>query len=108
MAVNPQVKDQSIKGLILGAVAYFLVKWNVDAEAQAGIITAVTAGLAYASTKVGDKNVASFLAKAAKEAPKVVAEVAVAVAVEQEKKAVAKKAPAKKAPAKKAQSKSAK
>jgi len=106
MAVNSQVKDQSIKGLILGAVAYFLVKWNVDAEAQAGIITAVTAGLAYASTKVGDKNVASFLAKAAKEAPKVVAEVA--VAVEQEKKAVAKKAPAKKAPAKKAQSKSAK
>lgn len=94
MAVNSQVKDQSIKGVIIGAVAYFLVKWNVDAEAQAGIITAVTAGLAYASTKVGDKNVASFLAKVAKEAPKVVAEVQAEVATQ--------KAPAKKAPAKKA------
>lgn len=106
MAVNSQVKDQSIKGVILGAVAYLLVKWNVDAEAQAGIITAVTAGLAYASTKVGDKGVASFLAKAAKEAPKVVAEVQ--AKVEETKAEAAKKAPTKKAPAKKTATKTAK
>ena len=70
----------------------------MDAEAQAGIITAVTAGLAYASTKVGDKKVASFLAKAVKEAPKVVAEVQAEVAAQ---KATTKKAPAKKAAPKK-------
>lgn len=97
---NSQVADQSIKGLVLGAVAYLLVKWNVDAEAQAGIITAVTAGLAYASTKIGDKNVASFLAKVAKEAPAVIAEVKVEVAKQEAAKAPAKKAPAKKAAAK--------
>lgn len=94
MSVKAQIGDQTIKGVIIGAVAYFLVKNNVDAEAQAGILTAMTTVLAYASTKVGDKGVASFLAKAAKEAPKVVAEVQAEVA--------AKKAPAKKAPAKKA------
>lgn len=99
---NSQVADQSIKGLVLGAVAYLLVKWGVDAEAQAGIITAVTAGLAYASTKVGDKNVASFLAKVATEAPAVIEEVKVEVAKQEAKKAPAKKAPAKKTAAKKA------
>lgn len=101
---NSQVADQSIKGVVLGAVAYLLVKWNIDAEAQAGIITAVTAGLAYASTKIGDKNVASFLAKVVKEAPAVIEEVKVEVA----KQEAAKKAPAKKAPAKKASAKTAK
>lgn len=106
MAVNSQVKDQSIKGVILGAVAYLLVKWNVDAEAQAGIITAVTAGLAYASTKVGDKNVASFLAKAAKQAPKVVAEVQ--AKVEEVKAEAPKPVAKKKAPAKKAAPKTSK
>lgn len=103
---NSQVADQSVKGLILGVVSYFLVKWNVDAEVQAGVITAVTAGLAYASTKVGDKNVASFLAKAAKEAPAIIAEVQEKVAevkAEAPKPAAKKKAPAKKAPAKPAQ-----
>lgn len=98
MSIKAQIGDQTIKGAIIGAVAYFLVKNNVDPEAQAGIITAVTTALAYASTKVGDKTVASFLAKAAKEAPKVVAEVQAEVAV---KKAPAKKAPAKKAAPKK-------
>ena len=103
MAINSQVKDQSIKGVVLGVVAYLLVKWNVNAEAQAGVITAVTAGLAYASTMVGDKNVASFLAKVAKEAPAVIAEVQDKVEeVKQEapKPVAKKKAPAKKAPAK--------
>lgn len=100
---NSPIADQSIKGVVLGAVAWALVKWNVDAEAQAVIITATTTVLAYASTKVGDKKVASFLAKVVAEAPKVVAEVKEEVAKQE-----VKKAPAKKAPAKKAQAKSAK
>lgn len=90
-----QITDQSIKGVVLGGVAYLLVKWNVDAEAQAAIITGVTAALAYLSTKVGDPKVASFLAKAAKEAPKVAEEVKAEV-----EKVAKKKAPAKKAAAK--------
>lgn len=105
---NSQVADQSIKGLVLGAVAYLLVKWNVDAEAQAGIITAVTAGLAIASTKIGDPKVASFLAKVAEQAPAVVEEVKAEVAKVEAKKEPAKKVPAKKAPAKKASAKPAK
>jgi hypothetical protein len=100
---NSQIADQSIKGVVLGAVAWALVKWNIDAEAQAVIITVSTSVLAYASTKVGDKKVASFLAKVVAEAPKVVAEVKEEVAKQE-----AKKAPAKKAPAKKAQAKSTK
>lgn len=102
---NSQVADQSIKGVVLGVVAYLLVKWNVDAEAQAAIITGATTAMAYLSTKVGDPKVASFLAKAAKEAPKVAAEVAKAV---EEKKAEAPKVAKKKAPAKKAAAKPAK
>lgn len=102
---NSQVADQSIKGAVLGAVAYLLVKWNVDAEAQAAIITGATTVMAYLSTKVGDKNVASFLAKAAKEAPKVAAEVAKVV---EEKKSETTKVTKKKAPAKKAAAKPAK
>jgi hypothetical protein len=96
-----QITDQTIKGAALGAVAYVCVKANLDAEAQAVIVTAATTLLAYLSTKIGDPKVASFLAKAVKELPKVAEE----VKVEAEKQAVAKKAPAKKAPAKKAPAK---
>jgi hypothetical protein len=66
----------------------------MDPGAQAALMPVIITGLAYASTKVGDPNAASFLAKAAKEAPAVIAEVQAEVAAE--------KAPAKKAPAKKA------
>ena len=55
---------------------------------------------------MGDKNVASFLAKAAKQAPKVVAEVQ--AKVEEVKAEAPKPVAKKKAPAKKAQAKSAK
>lgn len=102
---NSQVADQTIKGAVLGAVAYVLVKWNVDAEAQAVVITAVTTVLAYLSTKIGDPKVASFLAKAVKEVPKVAQEVAKVV---EEQKAEAPKVAKKKAPAKKAAAKPAK
>jgi hypothetical protein len=94
---NQQVADQTLKGAIVGALSYFLAKANIDAGAQAAIMPLVITGLAYASTLVGDKGTASFLAKASKELPEIVEEVTEEVA---KKKAPAKKAPAKKAPAK--------
>ena len=95
---NQQVADQTLKGAIVGALSYFLAKANIDAGAQAAIMPLVITGLAYASTLVGDKGTASFLAKASVELPEIVEEVTVEVA---EKKAPAKKAVAKKAAAKK-------
>jgi hypothetical protein len=63
----------------------------------------VITGLAYASTMIGDRGTANFLAKASEELPELVEEVQAEVA---KKKATAKKASAKKvAPAKKAASK---
>lgn len=91
---NQQVADQTLKGAVVGALSYFLAKFNIDPGAQAAIMPLVITGLAYASTLVGDKGTANFLTKASKELPAVVAEVTEAV---EEKKAVAKKAPAKKA-----------
>lgn len=93
MSVKAQVGDQTLKGTIVGAISYFLAKWNIDPATQAVLMPAVITGLAWLSTKVGDPTAASFLAKAAKEAPAVIEEV---------KEEVAKKAPAKKAAAKKA------
>jgi hypothetical protein len=96
---NQQVADQTLKGAVVGALAYFLAKANIDPGAQAAIMPLIITGLAYASTLVGDKGTANFLAKASEELPEVVEELTVAVA---KKKAPAKKAAAKKAPAKKA------
>lgn len=98
MAVNTQVTDQTIKGAAVGAVAYFLAKFNIDPGAQAAIMPVIITGLAWLSTKIGDPTQASFLAKASKELPGLVEEVTEAVEVE---KAAKKKAPAKKAAAKK-------
>jgi hypothetical protein len=94
---NQQVADQTLKGAVVGALSYFLAKANIDPGAQAAIMPLVITGLAYASTLVGDKGTASFLAKASVELPEIVAEVTAAV---EEKKAPAKKAVAKKAVAK--------
>jgi hypothetical protein len=96
---NQQVADQTLKGAVVGALSYFLAKANIDPGAQAAIMPIVITGLAYASTLVGDKGTASFLAKASVELPEVVAEVTAAV---EEKKAPAKKAVAKKTAAPKA------
>lgn len=98
---NQQVADQTLKGAVVGALSYFLAKANIDAGAQAAIMPLVITGLAYASTLVGDKGTANFLAKASEELPEIVEEVQAEVAK--------KKAPAKKvAPAKKAASKAGK
>ena len=96
---NQQVADQTLKGAIVGALSYFLAKANIDPGAQAAIMPLVITGLAYASTLVGDRGTANFLAKASEELPEVVAEVNAAV---EEKKAPAKKAVAKKPAAPKA------
>jgi hypothetical protein len=100
--INTQVTDQTIKGAVIGALAYGLAKFNIDPGAQAAIMPVVITGLAWLSTKVGDPSQASFLAKASKELPTLVEEVTVAVEETKAKKATAKKAPAKKAAAKKA------
>jgi hypothetical protein len=100
---NQQVADQTLKGAVVGALSFFLAKANIDPGAQAAIMPLVITGLAYASTMIGDKGTANFLAKASEELPELVEEVQAEVA---KKKATAKKAPAKKvAPAKKAASK---
>ena len=91
MSTKAQIGDQTIKGALVGAASYFLAKWNIDPGAQAALMPVLITGLAYASTKVGDPTAASFLAKAAKEAPVVIEEVKAEVA--------AKKTPAKKAAA---------
>lgn len=101
---NQQVADQTLKGAIVGALSYFLAKANLDPGAQAAIMPLVITGLAYASTLVGDKGTANFLAKASVELPEIVEEVTAEV---EKKKAPAKKAPAKKVPAKKASAKTA-
>jgi hypothetical protein len=101
---NQQVADQTLKGAIVGALSFFLAKANIDPGAQAAIMPLVITGLAYASTLVGDRGTASFLAKASVELPEIIEEVTVEV---EKKKATAKKAPAKKAPAKKAAAKTA-
>ena len=95
--LNPQVTDQTIKGTAVGAIAYFLAKFNIDPGAQAAIMPVLITGLAWLSTKIGDPTQASFLAKASEELPDLVEEVTVAVEAEKSKKAPAKKAPAKKA-----------
>lgn len=98
MSTKSQVGDQTLKGAVVGAVSFFLAKWNLDPGTQAAVMPLLIAGLAYASTRVGDKGTASFFAKASQELPAVVAEVTAAV---EEKKEAAKKAPAKKAAPKK-------
>lgn len=89
---DSQITDQTLKGAIVGALSYFLAKWNVDPGLQAALMPVLITLLAYASTKVGDPQVASFLTKAAEELPEVVEEVKEEVA---KKKAPAKKAAAK-------------
>jgi len=90
---DSQITDQTLKGAVVGAVSFFLAKANLDPGMQAAIMPLLITGLAYASTKVGDPATASFLAKAAKEAPVVVEEVKQEVA---KKKAAPKKAAPKK------------
>lgn len=62
--VNNQTADQTLKGAILGLVSWIAVKAKINPADLIGIMPIVSAALAYASTHIGDKNVASFFAKA--------------------------------------------
>lgn len=63
MSVQKQIGDQTLKGAILGALGYVMMKLNVPAEAQAAFYPLILWSLAYVSSKVGDPDVASFLTK---------------------------------------------
>jgi hypothetical protein len=96
-----QVTDQTLKGVLLGAVVYGLTKANVDAEYIASVVPVVTIVLAYASTKFGDPKIASFISKVIKELPAIKEEIEETKVVKPVKKAAAKKPAAPKTPTKK-------
>lgn len=93
MDKKSQLSDQSLKGAVLGLISYFGMKADLDPALIAMSTPVIAAVLAYASTRVGDPDAASFLAKAAKEVP--------AAAEAATRKPAAKKAVAKKPAAKK-------
>jgi hypothetical protein len=68
VAVKKQIGDQTLKGAILGVIAYVMMKLNVPEEAQAAFYPLILWGLAYVSTRVGDPELASFLKEACDDA----------------------------------------
>lgn len=63
MDKKTQTLDQVVKGGALGVVVYLCDKYNVDATLTALLMPLAAAVFAWASTKVGDPSVASFLTK---------------------------------------------
>ena len=59
-SAKQQYADQTTKGGILGIVTYAFMKWNVDPAFVALALPLVAAGLSWASTQMGDKELASF------------------------------------------------
>tara|TARA_R110000737_G_scaffold50917_1_gene71997 strand:+ start:122 stop:310 length:189 start_codon:yes stop_codon:yes gene_type:complete len=55
--------DQSGKGVILGAIVSFLGTTDLDPTVQGAAVTIAAVVLAWLSTLIGDKTIASFLAK---------------------------------------------
>ena len=55
--------DQSGKGVVLGALVTFLSTTDLDPTAQGAAVTLAAVVLAWRSTLIGDKTIASFLAK---------------------------------------------
>jgi hypothetical protein len=55
--------DQVVKGGALGVIVYLCDKYNVDIMLTALLMPLATSVLAWASTKIGDPMVASFLTK---------------------------------------------
>ena len=55
--------DQSGKGVVLGALVTFLSTADLDPTAQGAAVTLAAVVLAWLSTLIGDKTIASFLAK---------------------------------------------
>lgn len=58
---NNQSVDQTAKGGVLGIVVYLCVRYDVDATLIALAMPLVAALLSWASTKVGDPAIASFI-----------------------------------------------
>jgi len=55
-----QMKDQATKGGILGIIIYLATKNDIDPEFVALCVPVISGILAYVSTKIGDKELASF------------------------------------------------
>lgn len=66
MATKAQVKDQSTKGGILGIIVYVLTRNNVDPKLIALLLPLIGSVLAWLSTRVGDKEIASFFSDKSK------------------------------------------
>jgi len=60
MATANQTTDQATKGGVLGIVTYLGIKYSVDPALLAMSMPLLAAGLAWASTKIGDPEVAAF------------------------------------------------
>lgn len=58
-----QFADQGTKGAVLGLIAYLLSKSGMDAQSIALAMPVAMTVLAWASTKIGDPEVASLFAK---------------------------------------------
>jgi len=55
--------DQSGKGVVLGAIVSWLSTTDLDPTVQGAAVTIAAVVLAWLSTLIGDKTIASFLAK---------------------------------------------
>lgn len=62
-----QIADQTIKCTALGVIAYFAEHLGMPQETVLVLMPVVGLGLAWLSKKVGDPEIASFLAGAATE-----------------------------------------
>jgi len=103
---SQQIVDQTAKGGILGLVGYFLIEVGVDPGIVAALIPLLAAILAWASGRVGDKAIASFLGSepirgAVKSAVRAVDREVKQAEAASDKKTAAKRAAAKKPVAKK-------
>lgn len=56
-----QAMDQTAKGGVLGILTYLAMKYDVDPALVALAMPLVSAVLAWASTKIGDPAIASFV-----------------------------------------------
>lgn len=62
---KPQVTDQAAKGGAMGLFVYFAAKYNLDPALMALAMPLIGAVFAYASTKIGDPQIASFFSQKA-------------------------------------------
>jgi len=56
-----QAVDQTAKGGVLGIITYLAMKYDADPALVAMAMPLISAVLAWASTKIGDPGVASFV-----------------------------------------------